>query len=646
MKTIEATVPLLAPPEWAIVERQLFAAMDQSVDFWIEKYTRPDGALIWDDRQAERVRSDAFYESIHNWPLFYALGGGDQVLPLATRVWEGITRQLTAYGQLAREYERGMDWFHQGEGNLFFYYLCLADPGRSANRDRAARFAGFYTGQDREVANYDPDRRMIRAPRTGSAGPRWQIVEGDERYDWSAGMEPYGLPRYDVPGVTRYDDLKDPELARRMGQAMNQRMGRGDVPANLAATTLLTIAHLLTGAEAYRRWVLDYVECWFDRARANGGILPDNVGLSGKVGEHMDGKWYGGHYGWTWPHGFYNIAMVAIVAAANAYLLTGDAGYLDVPRAQLDRILDLGEQRDPDLEPMSLRHHWIERWLGLPGGAKTLLVPYRRRDDGWFDYQPPCLSYPVALWCLSGRESDWARLERIRAASGYDWRTTHSFRNKEESGHEAPWVRYLAGDNPGYPAEILRESYGQTVWRMDLARSDTIDLEHFTLDKHHYCDRNPVLTEALLQLTLGAPQTLYNSGLPVARVRYYDRERRRPGLPAEVAALVETIEPGRIVLHLVNLGTRASREVVVRAGFFGEHRFTTGRWLAPNDPGAYPGLGGGYTGGHYAPPSLALAERTLAIDDRDLLVRLRPGSEITLDLGTERFVNRPSLAEP
>ena len=51
------------------------------------------------------------------------------------------------------------------------------------------------------------------------------------------------------------------------------------------------------------RWVLDYLEAWADRIAANGGLCPDNVGPGGRIGETMDGKWWGGYYGWTWPHG-------------------------------------------------------------------------------------------------------------------------------------------------------------------------------------------------------------------------------------------------------------------------------------------------------------------------------------------------------
>jgi hypothetical protein len=76
-------------------------------------------------------------------------------------------------------------------------------------------------------------------------------------------------------------------------------------------------------------------------AQANDDLLPDTVGLNGQVGEYLDGKWYGGLYGWTWPHGFYNLQFAALSAAQCALLLTNDPTYLDLPRKQQARILAL-----------------------------------------------------------------------------------------------------------------------------------------------------------------------------------------------------------------------------------------------------------------------------------------------------------------
>src|ERR1035441_3145558 len=72
-------------------------------------------------------------------------------------------------------------------------------------------------------------------------------------------------------------------------------------------------------------------------------------------------------------------------------------------------------------------------------------------------------------------------------------------------------------------------------------------------DIHLWQQCNPVVTEALVPLTWGGPQVIYNGGLQQARVRYHDADRRRPGLPASVAALGSDIDPRAPVGGLVNL---------------------------------------------------------------------------------------------
>lgn len=103
-------------------------------------------------------------------------------------------------------------------------------------------------------------------------------------------------------------DLDDPDKAKRYGIALQERVYRGgDVVMNPAANTLATHAFLLTHESKYVDWVKEYVGAWLDRTRANGGISPDNVGLCGEVGEHCNGKWRGGLYGWRWPHGYHSV---------------------------------------------------------------------------------------------------------------------------------------------------------------------------------------------------------------------------------------------------------------------------------------------------------------------------------------------------
>ncbi|NLG27991.1 MAG: hypothetical protein GX557_08775, partial [Chloroflexi bacterium] len=546
MIRIEASIPCSQPPAWALWERQLFAALDEAVYPYLARYTEADGTLIYRDDFRSRDGADDFYVSFVNWPRYYLLGGGDHILELAHRQWEATTRRLTRYGNVYREYERGYDQFHQGESYPYFYELCLADPGNPLLLERARRFAGLYLGEDPEAPNYDATLRMIRSPHNGSGGPieAWDAAGS---YGYSEGMAVYGLPYADVPGVRSYEDLRDPAKARRMGQAMHARMSWGDVPSNLCVTSLVANAFLATGDAKYRRWVEEYVGVWAERARANGGLLPDNVGASGQVGETLGGRWYGGLYGWTWPHGFYNVGMAACVAASNAHLLTGREECWELARAQIDAVMARGEERNAATEPMSLRHHWVGVWRAAEQIERMWLVPYRYGDAGWFDYQPLPPMFAAAIWNATMAESDWQRVLALRARGGYDWRKVCAFHTKEDSGHEAPWLAYLMGDNPDYPEHILAASYEAAARRLAVIREDESDPR--TGNIHQWQQVNPVSTEALVQLTMGAPQTLYNGGLLITRLRYWDAVRRRPGLPPDVAALVEELQPERTVVR-------------------------------------------------------------------------------------------------
>jgi len=635
MITIEATVPCASPPCWALWERRLIDLMNASAEPFLTKYTRDDGSLIWHD-SPRGTDVDDFYESFYNWPLLYVLGGGDHLLSLGLREWDALTQQLTRIGKVYKGYERHGDQFHQAEGYLFFYLLCLADPANAHLCEQAQRFAGLYMNEDPEAPNYDPAHRIITAPLNGSGGPHAWGGENPS-YGYSPGMARYGLPYEDVPGVRTIEDLKDPGLARRMGQVMQERMSRGDVVGNLAATTLATNAFLMTAEDKYRRWALEYTDAWMARARANGGLLPDNVGLSGRVGEYINGKWYGGLYGWTWPHGYYNVAMAAIVAAQNALLLTRDPSYLDLPRWQMDRIHALGARRRIADLVMSLEHHWTG--MVNDPAAEAFVVPYRYADSGWFDWQPPSPIYPTAVWNASLAEADWERIERLRAQSAYDWDRVVTFRGKEDAGHEEPWLRFLAGHNPSYPERILQAAYGIVCRRLQQICEDTKNLAAGETHVHHWQQLNPVTTETLVQLTLGAPQLIYNGGLLMAPLRYHDAARRRPGLPADIAALVTRRNARGIALTLVNLSAFEARDVLLQAGALGEHRFLAARFSRRTSP--FPG-----EVGSYAAPALETCAEELPIDDGCVRVHLPPASEIGLELDMARYVREPSYRQP
>ena len=632
---IVATVPCPAPPTWAILERTLFDHLDDALRLFVERAMRDDGSLRWDDAQPHTTRVDALYEAGQNWPIAYLLGGSDAILDEAIRLWSGVTAQLTRYGLVEDEFAKGEDWFHLGEGSLLFYGLTMAT---AASDDRwtvrAERFASLYAGGH----NWDAERRQIRGPITGSAPPGSILPPtADPNYRWLEGMSRYGLPLDGVEGLTTYEQLADDEGRQRLLDAVNARSIHGDVVQNLSATTLATVAFLRTGDERFRRWALDYTETWAERALA-AGELPDHVGPLGQVGERFDGRSYGGYYGWTWPHGFYNVAMAALCASSNALLLSGDTGYLELTRSVLEAGYARGEQRSLIGIDGSL---W-ERFEQLPLGAgePTFVMPNRRRISGWIDWAPVALNFPLSLWTLSMEDRDRDMLETLRTATGYDWNVVMPFRNKEENGHEAPWFTFLSGSNPGYPEEALRMAIAQVRQRMDQLRADQGGADRAEGEKHHWTALNPIATEILLQLVTGSPQSLYNAGLPVSRVAYWDLDRGRIGLPEGVAALVTELDADAVTIELVNLHGDRPHDVKVLPGTFGEHRFHSVEFDRVADPVAYPGAPG-YNGGPIV--TTASSAGTRPADETGVQVHLLPGTRIRLRLGMERFARTPAV---
>ncbi len=146
-------------------------------------------------------------------------------------------------------------------------------------------------------------------------------------------------------------------------------------------------------------------------------------------------------------------------------------------------------------------------------------------------------------------------------------------------------------------------------------------LDRLGLDVHHWQDRNPVHTEALLQLACGGPQITSHGGLLHVRLRPFDTVARRPGLPEDVGALVSALEDESVTVELANTGMLRERRVVLQAGAFGEHRFRSVEEFG----------GGGW--------------RQLA-QGAAVEVVLPPSRSVRLRLGMKRFSATPSYPWP
>lgn len=596
-RTAPKIVPLTTaaqPPEWALWQRHLLDQMYPMTKTFVDKYTRPDGTIRWRDEWPGMDGSDDGYESFYNFALYYALGGNEEILPLAERLWDGVTRQFTQYGQIHNEFDAHYDWMHHGESYTAFYFFGLASPYSPIHRERAVKFAGLYLGEAEDVPNYDVRLRRMRSPLTGSRGPHYQ----NTAEDWVTHrpiLAHYPLPFDDIPNVTQPAAWNDDTLFPHILQAINQRMMSSDVPLNLTATSLMLNAYMYTGDAKYRNWITDYVTAWMERVEQNDGILPDNVGPNGVVGEHLGGNWWGGYYGWKWPHGLMNQIEATLIGGMNAYAVTGNAKYLDLPRSVVDLVAR--EQKQD---------------------GKRVMVPTRHAEQGWYDYQTFNVKYLAHLWYLSRDPQDWMRLKTLVDLEPY--KKFGYSKGKGDSENGARWLMFVRGHNDDYPIEMLRANLGESLRRMERIQRDTTTPAE--QDVHHWQQLNPMILEGLVQLTMGAPNHIYHGGLLHASVRYFDPHRKRAGLPTDVAAMVDRLTPNGIRLHLVNLNPGQKKRVILQAGAFGEHEFIRIKQVV-----------------HYP-------YQFDTINSRHVEIELMPGAVGRLEIDMRRFVNAPTYAQP
>ncbi|HEX2325674.1 MAG TPA: hypothetical protein VHQ00_09760, partial [Chloroflexota bacterium] len=130
---------------------------------------------------------------------------------------------------------------------------------------------------------------------------------------------------------------------------------------------------------------------------------------------------------------------------------------------------------------------------------------------------------------------------------------------------------------------------------------------------------NPATIGALTQLMLGGIPTGRDVHVLHCQLRYFDPQRQRPGLPQDVAALVDRITEEGVGVTLVNLSPVEARTVTVQGGAYAEHQIVSVR-----------GEGGQET----------------AVDGSHFVVRLAPGTGARLEIGLRRYANPPTVAQP
>nr|WP_232833703.1 hypothetical protein [Saliphagus sp. LR7] len=262
MLELEATTAIDQPPDWASDQRRLFDLLETAVERFYGDYFGESGEPFWPP--ADHVGVDGFddvLEGFYNWPLVYAMGGDERFLEYAREAREAAVERgaetETPFGHpmVVDGFEQCRDWFHLGESNQLTYNMGLAAPEDQGVVSRAKRFAGLYLG-DGDVENYDADRRLVRAPQTGSMGPEYADLSAfgsqstfggyGSEYRWAR----HGLPWRDLEFESA-TELLDPDNEERLYEIYAERGSKEDIPLNLAITSLMINAYLHTGDDCY-----------------------------------------------------------------------------------------------------------------------------------------------------------------------------------------------------------------------------------------------------------------------------------------------------------------------------------------------------------------------------------------------------------
>ena len=543
------------PPPWALAQRLLLDEASAGTAEFFNRFVDERGRLKCVERWGGNDGADDAMENFGGWTLLHAIGGRDEVLDLYKLAWEGHLRQYTeARAEGIEMAENGMYWRE---------FVTSFDWEHTGEALAAFYLYGLSRPDDAGYA--ERARRFARFyngadPLAPNYDPVVRIVRS--LHNGSRGPKLTPASERDWGGLPVEGE---PERLERYSTASNIR---GDHPLNLCATALGLTAFAIDGNREFRDWALEYAAAWRDRVLANGGNIPTNIGLDGAIGGEWGGDWFGGVFGWNfWPQssGRNYFIRGPRIGFGIGVMLTGDSSFVEPLRRQLANLYAARK---------------------LENGRA--LLPRKHGPDGFYGYtaeQHLDVQRDIYLFTFDD--------------SGLDGLASD------------PWIRFLRGDNPSYPLTALRRDIESVRSRLAGMRADTS--KDYERPSDHTQRYNPAVSTTLVQLVLGGNDPGRAGNVLHSRLLYYDPLRSRVGLPDSVAALVDRVEPGWVGVRLVNLDPLESRRVVMQAGAYGEHRFTTVR----------------------------LEDEVSRVDGNRLEVRLAPGAGASLRLNMQLFANPP-----
>src|SRR5262249_43786863 len=142
--------------------------------------------------------------------------------------------------------------------------------------------------------------------------------------------------------------------------------------------------------------------------------------------------------------------------------------------------------------------------------------PHMHGDQGWYLYTPEKYSHgALEIWYWSMADAD---LQRLPLAS---------------------WIGYLEGREPNFPEDALRQDFATLRQKVAGFRADTTTPDtRLSDDPLRF---NPATVRTLIQLMLGGLPPGNSGSVLHCRVRYFDPEKGRAGIPEDVGALVEKL---------------------------------------------------------------------------------------------------------
>ncbi|MDA1069076.1 MAG: hypothetical protein O3C43_21530 [Verrucomicrobia bacterium] len=340
----------------------------------------------------------------------------------------------------------------------------------------------------------------------------------------------------------------------------------------------------------------------------------------------------GGYYGWVWPSGSH-IIRAELTAGKVATLLSGDTRWMNLARSQVALLrskgfIDNGASMDPaELRKRNVSERMIDSIReGIP------VVPRRYDERGWYHYNPE-EAYPyVNIWYFSQEQEDWSHIERLAEVQ------------KKVDGKirdaDLEWAYFVKGRNPGYAERAFSEDLQIIARKVGLIQDEHGDPETWVDNK--WINSDPMVTRSLNRFSTGGIPVDVRGEMLYSQVRYFDGQRRRSGLPPDVAALVSRIEPDWIELEIINLNVTESRQLIIQGGAYGEHQFIS----VEHDQRAKRQRPTGQPN-----PRHSSAEGTETRDMKEInasafTVNLAPGAGSKLRIYLKRYSNKPSYAFP